>query len=232
MISNVSLHTMELIVDGVPQKAIQIGTVMTDPAHRRQGLAYQLLQKILVDYDSLYDLYFLAADPAATPLYEKCGFVPRTENQYVVDLTGYERISVPLQPVIVPPEKLLEMKKQAHPLSRILSARGDEHIFMFYYTLGYKNSIYQPQEDVYTIFEITGDTLHLYDILSPRKVVLGELISQIAPQNVQQVLCHFTPDQPLQNLTVSMDPSSSWMLRTTSGKGFPPLARFPKISQA
>ena len=31
VISNVSLNTMELMLDGKKQKAIQIGTVMTDP---------------------------------------------------------------------------------------------------------------------------------------------------------------------------------------------------------
>ncbi|CAG9614720.1 hypothetical protein BACCIP111899_03953 [Bacillus rhizoplanae] len=231
VISNVSLNTMELIIDGKIQKAIQIGTVMTDPEYRRQGLAYQLLSKVLADYDHLYDLYFLAADAEAVPLYQKCGFTPNDENQCVIDLKGYQLIDEPLEKCIVPPNMMLEIKKQSQPHSNILSARGDEHVLMFYYTLGFRDLVHRPQDDVYTIFKIDGDQLHLYDILSPRKVNLQELVELITPKNVNTVVCHFTPDQPIKNLKVAVDTSSNWMIRTTTNKGFPTLARFPRISQ-
>jgi ribosomal protein S18 acetylase RimI-like enzyme len=231
VISNVSLSTMELIIDGRKQKAIQIGTVMTEPEYRRQGLAYQLMQKIFEDYDETYELYFLAADDEAVSLYKKCGFEQSKENQYIVDLTGYQLIEKPLEPIEVPKEMMLEIKRQSQPLSNVLSAIGDEHVLMFYYTLGFKNSIYRPQHDIYTIFEIKGDKLNLFDILSPNKVNLQELIQQITPKNVKTVFCHFTPDQPIINLKESVDTSSNWMIRTSSSICFPNLARFPRISQ-
>ncbi|HEY2421140.1 MAG TPA: GNAT family N-acetyltransferase [Neobacillus sp.] len=231
VISNVSLNTMELIINGKVQKAIQIGTVMTDPEYRRQGLAYQLLSKVLADYDHLYDLYFLAADAEAVPLYQKCGFTSNDENQYVIDLKGYQLIDEPLEKCIVPPNMMLEIKKQSLPLSNILSARGDEHVLMFYYTLGFRDLVHRPQDDVYTIFKIDGDQLHLYDILSPWKVNLQELVELITPKNVKTVVCHFTPDQSIKNLKVAVDTSSNWMIRTTTNKGFPTLVRFPRISQ-
>ncbi|MDF2532259.1 MAG: hypothetical protein K0Q65_1840 [Clostridia bacterium] len=231
VISNVSLSIMELIIDGRKQKAIQIGTVMTDPDYRRQGLAYQLMERIFEDYDQTVELYFLAADDEAVPLYKKCGFEQSDENQYVVDLIGYQLIEKPLDPTVVSKEKMLEIKKQSQPLSNVLSAVGDEHVLMFHYTMGFKSLIYRPQQDVYTIFEMDGDTLHLYDILSPNKVNLQELIQQITPKDNKRVFCHFTPDQPIKNLKASVDTSSNWMIRTTSGKCFPKLARFPRISQ-
>lgn len=231
VIANVSLSTMELIIDGRKQKAIQIGTVMTHPDYRRQGLAYQLMGKILEDYDPTYEIYFLAADDEAVPLYKKCGFEQSSENQYVVDLAGYQLREEPLEPTLVPKEMMLEIKKRSQPLSNVLSACGDEHVLMFYYTLGFKNSIYRLQDDVYAIFEIDGDKLGLYDILSPNKVDLEALIQQITPKYVKTVFCHFTPDQPIKNLKASVDASGGWMIRTTSGKGFPKLARFPRISQ-
>ncbi|WP_342433166.1 GNAT family N-acetyltransferase [Neobacillus sp. FSL H8-0543] len=231
VISNVSLNTMELITYGKRQKAIQIGTVMTDPSYRRQGLAQKLMNKVLEDYDPTYELYFLAADKEAIPLYEKCGFKLNAENQYMIDLTGYNKITEPLKPVEISPKSILEIKKQSQPLSTVLSATGDEHVLMFYYTLGFNHSIYQPQPDVTAIFEIEEDTLHLYEILSPRKVDLQELIEKISPIGVNKVCCHFTPDQPIKNLHASIDTSSNWMLRTTSNNSFPKLARYPKIAQ-
>ncbi|OGO79358.1 MAG: hypothetical protein A2Y23_01070 [Clostridiales bacterium GWB2_37_7] len=229
VISNVSLSIMTLIINGKEQKAIQIGTVMTDPDYRRQGLAYQLMKKILEDYDD--ELYFLAADDDAKPLYRKCGFESIDENQYIIDLTGYQRIKDPLKPMDIPPNKMLEIKKQSQPLSSILSARGDEHVFMFYYTLGYRKSIYQLQPDIYVVFEIDGVELHLYDILSPKKVNLQEIIEQIISKDVHMVFCHFAPDQPVKGLKVSLDTSGGWMIRTASKEIYPKLARFPKISQ-
>ncbi|MDF2547660.1 MAG: hypothetical protein K0R93_2558 [Anaerosolibacter sp.] len=231
IIANVSLSTMELIMEGKKEKAIQIGTVMTAPEYRRQGLAYGLMTKIFEDYDQNYELYFLAADDEAVPLYEKCGFKPNEENLYVIDLTGYKRIERPLEPTNVPPKMMLEIKKQSQPLSSTLSAEGAEHVLMFYYTLGFKNAIYRLEDDVYTIFEIDGNQLHLYDILSPQKINLQEIIEKITPKGIETIFCHFTPDQPIKNLKVSIDPSSNWMVRTTSNKRFPERARFPRISQ-
>ena len=189
------------------------------------------MNKVLEDYDQNYELYFLAADEVAIPLYEKCGFVLNDENQYTIDLAGFNRITEPLIPVEISAQSLLEIKKQSQPLSKVLSAIGDVHVLLFYYTLGFNHSIYQPQQDITAIFEIEGDTLHLYDILSVRKVELQELIEKISPIGVNMVCCHFTPDQPIKNLQASIDNSSHWMLRTTSNKTFPKLARFPKISQ-
>jgi ribosomal protein S18 acetylase RimI-like enzyme len=231
VISNVSLNLMELMIEGKREKAIQIGTVMTDPTYRRQGLAQQLMNKVLEDFDQDYQLYFLAANEDAIPLYEKCDFILKDENQYTIDLTGFSRINEPLIPVELTAKSLLEIKKRSQPLSTVLSAIGDEHVLMFYYTLGFNHSIYQPQSDVTAIFEIEGETLHLYDILSPRRVDIQELIERITPIGVNTVCCHFTPDQPIKNLQSTIDSSSHWMLRTTANKTLPKFARFPKISQ-
>lgn len=231
VISNVSINLMELMIEGRHQKAIQIGTVMTEPAYRRQGLALQLMNKVFEDYDQVYEIYFLAADHEAVPLYEKCGFRPNEENQYKVDLTGYKRIQHPLKPTVLSTERMIDLKRKKKPLSTILSVVNDEWVLMFYYLSGYKHSIYQVQKDVYVIFEIEGDRLNLYDIFSPWKVDLQELIEKISPQHIHTVFLHFTPDQLLKNLEATIDSSSNWMIRSASDKVFPKNARFPKISQ-
>lgn len=231
IVSNVSLSTMKLVIDGKLQKAIQIGTVMTNPEHRRQGLAYELLGKILQDYSEEYDMFFLAADDEAVPLYKKCGFKYREENKYIIDVSKYNKIETPLKPFYMKPKELIESKKQSQPLSNVLSAVEDEHVLMFYYTLGFKESIYRPVKDVHAIFDIEGDTLNLYDILSPRKVKLQELIEQIIPEHVKRVFCHFTPDQNLDGLTDAIDTESKWMVHGKCYKVFPRGARFPRISQ-
>ncbi|WP_108670349.1 GNAT family N-acetyltransferase [Peribacillus acanthi] len=230
VIANVSLNTMELIMNGERQKAIQIGTVMTAPEHRRKGLAYKLMEKVFEDYDQIYDFYFLAANEEAVPLYEKCGFIRNEENKFMIEICDEPLLDKALVPIKVEPEVLLDMKKQSQPLSNVLSAIGDEHVLMFYYTAGFNELIHQPRPDLYTIFQIEGEELHLYDILSPNKINLEELIHEITPKQVKKVICYFTPDTPIQNLSTSKDDSSNWMIRSDN-KTFPALARFPKISQ-
>ena len=231
VIANVSLSTMELIMAGERHKAIQIGTVMTDPEYRRQGLAFELLSKVLEDYDNTYNLYFLAADDEAVPLYKRCGFSYREENKYIIELKGYKLLDKPLKPVDILPQDLLAIKNSAKPLSNVLSAIGDEYILMFYYNHGFKSLIHNPMEEVYVIFEIKDDTLHLYDILSKKDIKLQQLIEAIAHQGVKQVFCHFTPDPEIKNLRQVIDDSSNWMQRSRGGISFPNQARFPRISQ-
>lgn len=231
IVSNASLNTMELIIEGTIKKAIQIGTVMTDPSHRRQGLALKLISKILEDYDPLYHLYFLAADDEAVPLYEKCGFKYSPENKYLVDLSGYKLLDKPLEPVRLKKDIMLALKRKSEPLSEVLSARGDQHVLMFYYTLGFENCIYEALEEVYAIFEVKDSTLHLYDILSDRKVNLMELIECITPKTVNKIFLHFTPEKPIKGLKVELDETSNWMIRSKGNFSFPKYARFPRISQ-
>ncbi|MFH5837361.1 GNAT family N-acetyltransferase [Proteiniclasticum sp. C24MP] len=51
IIANVSVNTMKLLVEGEIENAIQIGTVMTEPSFRGQGLAGRLMERVLEEYE-------------------------------------------------------------------------------------------------------------------------------------------------------------------------------------
>lgn len=231
VISNVSLSTMELIIQGKHVPAIQIGTVMTDPLYRRKGLAYQLMMKIFEVYDPTCTLYFLAADDEAIPLYEKCGFKANPENKYVVDVTNYVKKNQKISPCILSDKELLNIKLQAQPLSNTLSAVKDAHILMFYYMMGFDQLIYKLVNDIYVIFEKDNTTINLYTVLSEKPFDLQDIIESIVTEDIEKVVCHFTPDQVLTDLSTELDLTSRWMVRSTSDITFPDLARFPQISQ-
>jgi len=231
VISNVSLSTMELIIEGEHVRAIQIGTVMTDPLFRRKGLAYQLMTKIFEDYDPTCTLYFLAADEEAIPLYEKCGFIANPENKYIIEVSKTQRLNHELTPCQLTVEELLHLKRQAQPLSTILSAVKDEHVLLFYYMMGFKESIYRLTDELYVIYEREDSCLNLYTILSTKPFDLQEIIESIVFEGIDKVICHFTPDQEIDGLTVEIDSTSSWMIRCIGNRSFPIRARFPRISQ-
>ncbi len=232
VIANVSVNKMKLIINGNIHNAIQIGTVMTDVNYRRQGLAYQLMNKIFTDFDKSCDLYFLAADVKAIPIYEKCGFRLINVNQYVIDLRGYEKITKRLEPVTVDGKKILDIKRQSLPLSRVLSSINDEHILMFYYLHGFSKLFYQLDDDLYTIMDIKDDVLHLYGVFSPKRIYLKEVIEKIAYTGINKIYLHFMPDDPLRNLNITEDKENIWMVRPLNDTRFPNPGRFPDISQA
>jgi len=231
VVSNVSLSTMRLLMDGEIKNVIQIGTVMTDPKHRRKGLALDLMKKIFEDYDSEYDFYFLAADAEAVPLYQKCKFKSVDNYKHVIDVSKYDlTLKTPLKTVSVEGATILQHKLESKSLTSKLWALDAEHVFMFYYTLGFNNNIYKV-EDQFVILEIEDNILHLYDVLSKHPVDLNQLIKKITPEGINQVVCHFTPGGDVQHMKSEIDPSSSWMIRTTKNETFPVGTRFPQIAQ-
>ena len=231
VVANVSMNKMNLTMAGKTQRAVQIGTVMTAPEHRRQGLALRLMKEIFKDYDDTYGLYFLAAEESAKDFYAKCGYVPFNEYKFTIDVRDYSRLETPLANSELTPEQLRTLKSSSLPLSGILSVQDDIHVLMFYYTMGFKDMLYKVEDEVIVIFSIEEEALHLFDILSTKVVKLEALISKITPQKVKEVICYFAPDQPVQGLTAEVDKTSNWMLRSLKGTQFPEYSRFPKISQ-
>lgn len=231
IVANVSFSHMDLILEGQEVRALQIGTVMTHPGHRRKGLAKSLLEGILKDHAGDADLFFLAADTDAKPLYASLGFLPWTETRFTVDLSGYPLRENPLTPTPCPLPVLLEHKRTALPLSSRLGVRNDEHVLLFYASLGYDAFVHTVEPDVTVLFEVVGDTLHLYDILSPRPVPLEALIPRIAHAGLTRVRVHFTPDGAVPGLHTAPDDQGGWMVMSPSGLTFPDQACFPLLAQ-
>lgn len=91
IIANVSANRMQFLQNGVRKNYIQIGTVMTDERFRKQGLAAQLMNHVISEYEGACDGIYLFGNLAATGFYEKLGFQTVNEYRYFVKdeyLTG------------------------------------------------------------------------------------------------------------------------------------------------
>ena len=84
IISNVSANRMTFLQNGVEKNYIQIGTVMTDKAYRRQGLAKKLMDHVVKQYKDSCDGFYLFANLDAVDFYDKCGFSKETEYRYSI----------------------------------------------------------------------------------------------------------------------------------------------------
>lgn len=81
LLSNVSANIMRFLQDGEQRVYIQLGTVMTDEAHRGQGLARQLIERVLAQYENADGVY-LFGNPEALGFYRKSGFEEVREYRY------------------------------------------------------------------------------------------------------------------------------------------------------
>ncbi len=80
IVSSVSVNIMDFKVFGEEKRYIQLGTVMTNPDYRNQGLLRVLLKKAIEDYRDKCDLIYLFANNSVLDFYPKFGF--QELNQY------------------------------------------------------------------------------------------------------------------------------------------------------
>lgn len=85
MVSNVSANCMKFMQNGSERYYIQIGTVMTAPDYRKQGLAAKLMNCVIGDYEKDCDGIYLFGDLGASGFYRKMGFEIINQYRYFVN---------------------------------------------------------------------------------------------------------------------------------------------------
>ncbi len=245
IVANASANRMTIKMKGVHEKvsAIQIGTVMTDPAYRRKGLAYALIQRIFEDFDDEVSLYYLAADLDAKPLYEKCGFVeiPETCYHYVIPANQHSESSssLTLNKTTLSLEAFLHWKRSAMPKGCAFDVEDDAHIAAFYWFHGIKDKLYTLGDDCLIIADISEDgrklTLLDYYVMDARslesiiKAISGMPENQIEKVDFAFDMTGVQLSEPLESLK---EKKSGWMIRTLGDVRFPETFCYPKLAQA
>lgn len=200
IISNVSVNVLELIINGERKSAIQLGTVMTHPDYRKRGLAGSLVKIVLEEYENKCDLIYLFPNVDALDFYLKFGFVSYQES------TLYKEISIE-QPNKGTFRKmditnnddlglLAKLVSERIPSSTILGAFKAEAILAWYAVNVFSENIYYFEDmNIIVIFDIEGDKLNLYDVISRGEVDINEVVDRIVDSEIKRVMYHFTPDQ-------------------------------------
>ncbi|SDN15554.1 GNAT family N-acetyltransferase [Bacillus sp. OK048] len=199
IVANVSVNILNLVINNEEKQAVQIGTVMTHPDYRNQGLAKQLMDKVLKDYSNV-DLIYLFANDSVLDFYPKFGFESVEEIQFSMDY-GH----VPSNQVRVrkldgrKPDDLAFINNLAarrHPISRIFGTTSTEELLMFYCVMVFSQDLYYLEEEqALVIYQIDENVLHLYDLVSMEKVKVLDILSKISNENINQIVFHFTPDE-------------------------------------
>jgi len=233
IIANASANRMTLKIEGLetPVSAMQIGTVMTDPAYRRKGLAFALIQKIFDDFDGEVSLYYLAANLEAIPLYEKCGFieVPETCYHYVISKASgaFNRSNNPnrivsetesqtsanethtLRKTALSLEEFIQWKRRAIPKGSQFDVIDDAHIAAFYWFHGFNDMLYTLGDDCLILADFSEErqTMTLYEYYMMDKQLLNESSNQTDEMRLDTIISAVLrmPDRKIEQIDFAFD---------------------------
>lgn len=202
IISNASANLIDFTLDGVKKRYVQIGTVMTRKEYRRQGLAAELVRRIIQDYRDKCDDIYLFANASAVGFYETAGFHRGMQYRCSID---YARI--PLQEkdaclaehtyTAVDPkdaasrEKYLQCIRNMYPNARL---EANDFGLMAFWTEDMENIYYCEADDCYVYAETANDTLYLNSIIAHKPIKTMDVLKSIGIP-FQRAVINYTPMQ-------------------------------------
>ena len=183
ILANVSANRMHFIQNGVPKYYIQLGTVMTDEAFRKRGLAGRLMEYVLKEYENTCNGIYLFSNPDALGFYRKIGFQESDQYQYSLkkEWPGSIKSGAAFRKTCGQDGQMKQKYMDAVKNCAVNSAL--EHVNKFglqmFYTAGLDNVYYADDLDCFAIMEKTEDTLILKSVISTQPVSMRDIVSHI-----------------------------------------------------
>ncbi|MEJ5105952.1 GNAT family N-acetyltransferase [Chryseobacterium sp. MYb328] len=200
VIANVSVAPMNMVLKGQNYYCLQIGSVMTHPEYRNQGLSKYLMNYVMEKYKDQYEFFYLFANETVLDFYPKFGFTRVDESDFILrDTTNIHGKKSDWQPLSINDPKhisLMEKFSKVHAsLSNTIDFSPNSCLAMYHFLLQFDESIYYSAEkECIVIMEYDKEMLRIYDILSTKLFNLEEIVSTIILEETQQIQFFFVPD--------------------------------------
>ncbi len=199
VVSNVSISKLDLCIDGETYEVLQVGTVMTHPDYRKQGLAGRLMEAIYEDYDNVCDFYYLFGNDFAYDFYVKYGFEPVQEHTFSME---YKHISQEVGSIrkldLDKPEDkdlIKRLAKNKAYISKDFGIKNEQSLLLFYMLYVYTDEVYYIEDkEAIVIYEIEEDVLNLVDVLCEEALPVDMLLPYMATEDIKKVSFEFTPN--------------------------------------
>ncbi|WP_041140038.1 GNAT family N-acetyltransferase [Beduini massiliensis] len=206
VIANVSVNLIDIIDQGLNKRYVQLGTVMTKKEYRHQGLAKQLMNEVLKDWQDQCDGIYLFANENALEFYPKFSFIKAREYQYrflVQPKTGdFHKLDMTL-------EKNQKLLKNYYTLGNPYSSFSMKENFgllMFYCLDSLKECVYYSKQfDPIVIVEQLNKTLLCYDIFGKTDTPLEKIAAFFADDNHPCITLGFTPKETIGYTVVPLE---------------------------
>ena len=198
IVSNISVSIIELIINGQRKKAIQIGTVMTHPDYRGRGSAASLMKIVLEKYENKCELIYLFPNVEVLDFYLKFGFISFQESTFTKEINIDEVNKNMMRKLNISNiddlNIITKLASERISNSNIFGAHKAEHVLTWYAVNSFSNNIYYLEDkDIIVIFDVEGEDLNLYDVISRSEVEIDEILNRIADCETKRVKYHFTP---------------------------------------
>lgn len=224
VISHITVNIIDFVILGERKRFVQLGTVMTDEYYRNQGLSGFLIQKVMEEWNNKCDIIYLFANDSVLNYYPKFGFTAVSEYQAIKKITksyspySFRKLNLDNKCDI---ELLHKTAKNNFPQSKI-SMVNNVGLVMFYCNyfelFSFRENLYLIQSlNAIAVAEYEDDTLIIYDILSPQKINIEEVISVLSTDKTSFVILRFMPSN-CENYEISIYKEDDSTLFVTSAK--------------
>lgn len=198
IIANASINKMDIVINGVAYRGIQIGTVMTAKAHRGKGLAKQLMLEIMKQYEKECDILYLFANDTVLDFYPAFGFERKDETAYTLDLVKHP-LSIEVTPTIEQwhistHQKQLEQFAKQRITNDTFCVMNNDSLWLFYCSVVFTEQIfYIAALDIIVLMEEEDGVLYLFDVVSCKPFVMEEVLAHIVKDTITEVQFFFMP---------------------------------------
>ena len=186
---------MKFIQNGVERYYIQIGTVMTDPDYRKQGLAAKLMERVIEDYEKECDGIYLFGDLSAAGFYRKMGFEIINQSRYFIkeEFCRFEKSVDAFRPITDMDDSVKKKYLDYVRNSALHSSfeQINKYGLQMFYTAGLDSVLYCADLDCFIVLE-QDETPVLQSVLSRKKVALADVLKRIRFEK-DKCMLGFTP---------------------------------------
>lgn len=203
MASHVTATTLTFALGEKRLRALQLGTVMTDPDYTGMGLSRWLIERVLSDYEGQVDFVFLYANDSVREFYPRFGFHPASEYCVELPVPQPEPMAVKKLDLLLPTdyELFCRLTEQGCPQYRMAPV-NNRSLLMLY--CGYSDLAslsdhlyYLPELDAAVIVSEEGSVLTLHDLLATHPIDPTKAAAALATPQTRKVVLGFVPDTVL-----------------------------------
>ena len=198
VISNVSISTMKIYVNGELKNGLQFATVGTLNEHRKQGLSREIMNYVLDKYKDWAQVHFLFGNNNVLSFYPLFGFQLYEEKVFrsLSDLPVPKFSARKLNLNSNEDYDLIKEKIQSRKcISKLFGAEDYGFVTHWHLLNVFPNDIYYVGEDDLIVIatEESGE-LHVWDIIYTTEFDLKEVLKKVVSKKVKAVNYYFSPD--------------------------------------
>ena len=200
VVANVSASPMNLVVQGRPVRALQIGTVATLAEYRGRGLIRRLMDKVHAYWKAHTGPFYLFANEDASKFYPQFGYRRLIESSFHAEPPIFQPSKHKVRKLDLNAafdrEFLRKLAKDRAPVSNRLGVVDHAWLLLFHAATAYRRDVlFIDSLNVAVIYRRDQTRLRLVDVIGPQIPTLEKLFPFLGSPDIETIEFGFTPDR-------------------------------------